>query len=1061
MSCAACGQENRPSAKFCDRCGVPLAARCNACAAELRPDAKFCDQCGGRVGSEPAGAAAPAAASRPPREIAGYTPRHLAEKILTSRSALEGERKQVTVLFADCVGFTALSARLDPEDLHELMDGCFRRLLDAVHRYEGTVNQFTGDGVMALFGAPIAHEDHAVRAVAAALTAQVGLAEYRQRLASERGLDLAVRIGLNTGPVVVGRIGDDLRMDYTAQGETVNLAARLQAVAPPGGVLLSSATHRLVDGYFRTEERGPFSLKGLDQPVPAYDVVGRRGRRTRFEVALERGLTPFVGRDRELAFLLDEFECARGGRGRVVSIAGNGGVGKSRLVHELRRSLGDRPHTYLESHCRPHGESLPFAPAAELVEALLEIAEGDDDSARAEKIDSGVRHLDAALEWTIPHVRHLFGLEADGAGGLDDAQRKRRMIEALKALILGAAGRGPLVLHVDDLQWADASSEEAFAALADGISSRPVLFVSSYRTGYVPPWQDRANHQRLAVSPLEPEHTSQMVHGLIGSATVAPGLRELVVERSEGNPLFAEELATYVRDREPSASARGETADDGAVPQTIQDLLTARIDRLPDALKRTLQVASVLGREFPRTLMEAVAPEASAAELDDLVRREILEEKELFPEVTYRFTHVLTRQVAYEGMLLRARADLHAAAGRALERLHASRIDDVVEQLAEHYARSGNPAKAIEYLLRAGDRASALFAHGEARVYYRRALALAGGAAASERRRISEKLGDAAFAAGALDDASERWAEALPLALEERDHRSAAALHTKLARACWAAGRRDDALSHLDAGIEVLGEDSSNLEAARSYQERGRVSLRLGDHSVAREWAERALALGERLGAADVVSDAYNTLGVGFARAGDIERGAEEVRRSLDTALANELGSAACRAYTNLAVIYAGFDHDRSAEYCRAGIALAERIGDRLQQSWLYCALAGGHCSVAGDYDEGIRAAESAADLDRELGQRNHLPIPLILLGQIHQCRTDLDASEQCYREALAVAESVGEPQMLFPCYEGLATLAIERGDDAGAAGWLEKSREAQRRTGWSSDTFMVLPFLC
>ena len=1043
----------------------------------VRAGAKFCDECGqGLAGGDGAptlapvstGTSAVAVAERLAEKVRGYTPRHLAEQILTSRAALEGERKQVTVLFVDCVGFTALSARLDPEDIHTIMDGCFQHLLDAVHRYAGTVNQFTGDGIMALFGAPIAHEDHAVRAVAAALAIQKAVRQYGDRLRLERGLEFAVRIGLNTGPVVVGKIGDDLRMDYTAQGETVNLAARLQGAAPAGDILMSEATHRLVSDYFLTADAGEFQLKGLNDPIRTFAVTGQRSRRARFDVAVERGLTPLVGRTRELASLRDYFDRAQSGRGQVVSVVGDAGVGKSRLVYELRRQLEDCPHTYLEGHGFPHGAALPFQLIAELLQATFSIEEGEPEQAQIDKVAAGVCRLDPALEWTIPYLKHLLALPAGEleATGLDQAQRKQRMIEAVKALVLRGAQQRPLVLLVEDLQSVDRNSEEVLRSLVDSLAGYPVLLVCAYRPGYTPAWEDRSFHQRLALNSLSSNETADMVRELLDVPHLAPSVESLVMQRAEGNPFFIEELTRYLRERGllvPSTSMRPEEPTDGHVPDTIQALLMARIDRLSEPLKYTLELASVLGREFSLSLLEALAPAESALQqnLAELVRLEYLHEKELFPEVRYSFTHLLIQQVAYQSLLLKSRAELHARAGAALEHLYADRTEEVLQDLAEHYGRSLDRAKAIHYLARTGDRAASLFAYEEAEIYYRRALELLGEAEERQRTALLDRLGEAAFARGALSEALGYWGQALPAALARGAAAQAADLHRKIAGGYWAAGEKEQALSHLEQGLVALGDDTERLEAARLYQEFGRIYFRLGDHGRATDWARRALALGEQLGSPDVLSHAYNTLGLALARAGDIDQGARFVTRSLETALAHQLGAVACRAYTNLAVMYSTLDHARSAEYSREGLALAQKIGDQLQQAWLYCALAGGHCTLAGDYDNGIRAAQAAVDLDRRLGQRNHLPIPLIILAQIGQCSGDYAQSERYYREALAVAEAVGEPQLLFPCYEGLATLAIENGDEAEAEAWLGRSRAVQETTGWSSDVLFVLPFLC
>jgi adenylate cyclase len=369
----------------------------------------------------------------------------------------------------------------------------------------------------------------------------------------------------------------------------------------------------------------------------------------------------------------------------------------------------------------------------------------------------------------------------------------------------------------------------------------------------------------------------------------------------------------------------------------------------------------------------------------------------------------------------------------------------------------------LEYALRVGARAARLFAYEDAEASYGEALALIDAHAelAGERSSVLDRLGDVAFARGVIAAALEHWAAALACVSQSDDRARIADLRRKCAAAHWAAGETELALDELDAGLAALDGAADNLEAARLYDELGRIHFRLGDNPRATEWAGKALALGERLGAPDVVSHAYNTLGVALARAGELERGAATVQKSLETALAHDLSAVACRAYANLAVMFTSLDHERSAQYCREGLALAQRIGDQLQQSWLYCALAGGHCTLAGDYDEGVKAAEAAIDLDRRLGQHSHLPIPMIILAQIYQCRGDYARSGERYREALALAEALGEPQLLFPCYDGLATLAIEEEDEEEAERWLARSRAVQEAAGWSSDSFLVLPFLC
>ncbi|MET0153705.1 MAG: adenylate/guanylate cyclase domain-containing protein [Candidatus Binatia bacterium] len=992
------------------------------------------------------------------RSPGAYTPKHLAEKILTHRSVLEGERKQVTVLFADVAGFTALSTRLDPEDLHAVMDGCFRHVMEAVHRYEGTVNQFTGDGVMALFGAPIAHEDHAARAVAAASLIQKTMAAYAADLRRGRGLEFGLRIGLNTGPVVVGKIGDDLRMDYTAQGETVNLAARLQQVGDAGAVLVSETTARLVRRAFIIEDRGEFALKGIDHAVRVYAVTGERRRQSRFDALLERGLTPLVGRERELGFLEDCLSRAREGRGQAVSLVGEAGVGKSRLAYELGRRAESSGVAVRKAECLPHGEAAPFRTVVEILGAILHLDDNAAAGLRADTLHAAVSQLDPALAWAAPYAKLLLALPAPEleAEGLDQAQRKQRTLEAVKGLVLRCADDRPQLVLVEDLQWIDRSSEEALQAVVGALADRRILLVCTYRSGYAPPWQDRSFHQRLALEELAAADGARMAETLLPGSE-SRRLRELVTARAEGNPLFLEELAGFLREQDRGARAAE------AVPQTIHDLLTARIDRLPETSKRVLQRAAVLGREFPLRLLESVSPpgEDVRSAVTELVDRELLDEKQLFPEVRLSFGQALIRDVAYSGLLLKSRAELHARAGRALEALYGDRLDEVLHDLARHFGESGDPAQALRYRLRAGLRAASLFAYEDAEADLHAALGLvdAHPELASERGEVLDRLGEVTFARGIIVAALEHWTRAL--VASGTAGRRVADLFRKRAAAHWAAGQTDRALADLESARGALGADLETLEAARIAQELGRIHFRLGDNRRATEWAEQALTLGERLGAPDVVSHAYNTLGVAAARAGELERGAAMVEKSLATALAGDLGAVACRAYANLAVMFTSLDHRRSERYCREGLELARRIGDQLQQSWLYCALAGGHCTLAGDYDEGVRAAQAAIDLDRRLGQQSHLPIPIIILAQIYQCRGDHARSAEHYREALTIAEALGEPQLLFPCYDGLATLAIEEGNEDDAERWLSRSRAVQETAGWSSDSFLALPFLC
>jgi class 3 adenylate cyclase/tetratricopeptide (TPR) repeat protein len=698
-------------------------ARCAACGAPLRPEARFCGGCGARASTE----TLPVEAT----PFASYTPRHLADKILKSRSALEGERRQVTVLFADLANFSRLAERLDPEEVHQVISTCFELITAEVHRLEGTINQYTGDGVMALFGAPIAHEDSARRAVHAALGIQRALASYSRRLEAERGIRLAMRIGLNSGPVVVGRIGDDLRMDYTAVGDTTNLAARMQQSARPGTVLVSEATYKAIEGFFEAHDLGLLTLKG-HEAARAFEIVRPRGARSRIEAGRERGLTPFVGRERELGFLVDRFREAAGGRGQVVFVAGEAGIGKSRLLFELRRALADLAPdaTWLEGQCVSFGQSIPFLPLVDLLRKNFEIDELDGEPEIIAKVARGLGRT-GELEAHAPFIRYLLSVDpgTPAIAMMDAISRRRRVFEALRALTLRGAAVRPLVLVVEDLHWMDAGSEEFLGSLVDSMAAVRLLLVMTYRVGYTPPFRTRSFQSTVSLTTLGEHQAIAMARGVLGGAELPPEAATALMNKAEGVPLFIEEVARTLLDigvlrREGDRVALAKGADAIRVPGTIQDIIMARLDRLGDDGKRAVQIASVIGRQFPVRLLRHVAE--PAASLDDLLRElqalEIIYETGGLQDPAYIFKHAAIQDVAYNSLLRERRRAFHQAVGHAIEELYPDRLAEHHEELARHYWEGEDWARAFEHLVRSGDRARDANATAVALERYARAL---------------------------------------------------------------------------------------------------------------------------------------------------------------------------------------------------------------------------------------------------------------------------------------------------------------------------------------------------
>src|SRR5262245_34731381 len=726
MKCPRCQQENPPESNFCLGCGSRLGLTCPSCGADLPAGSRFCNKCGTAVSGEPA---------RPGRFASpeAYTPKHLADIILTSKSALEGERKQVTVLFVDVSGFTSMSDRLDPEDVHGLMTRAFELMLAEVHRYEGTVNQFLGDGIMALFGAPLAHEDHARRAVLAALGIRNALGQFGDELRRTRRIGFHVRQGVNTGLVVVGSIGSDLRMDYTAVGDTTNVAARMLQIADAGRIIVAEATHRLVGNYFHTRPLGDLPLKGKPEPVRAWEVISPRSARTRLDIEAERGLTPFVGRDRELRVLTECFDKVVAGLGQVVFVVGEPGIGKSRLLLEFQRQVGERA-TWVEGRSMSFGRSIAFHPLIDLLRRTFRIEESDQDSAIIEKIEHGVLRLGADLRSTLPYLRHLLAVDPGDPAvhAMEPQLRRAEVFEAVRRLLLRAAEVWPQVIVFEDVHWMDRATEEYVGLLADIIATSRVLMILTYRPGYVPPFGDRSYYTRLAVTALSTEASAEMTRGMLAAERLPDTLQTLIAGKAEGNPFFVEEVVKSLQELgairpEPGGYVLTRVLNEVVVPDTIQDVIMARIDRLAEAPKKTLQLASVIGREFTRRLLDRISNIRGETErfLRELKGIELIYEKSLFPELAYMFKHALTHDVAYNSLLVQRRKELHHLIAMAVEELYADRLADQYEVLAHHFSKAEDWPRALDYLVKAAGKAAQGFANREALALYQQALEVA------------------------------------------------------------------------------------------------------------------------------------------------------------------------------------------------------------------------------------------------------------------------------------------------------------------------------------------------
>ena len=945
--------------------------QCPQCEHPNRDEARFCDRCGARiVAPAPGDAIAPAS----------YTPRYLTEKILRSRGALEGERKLVTVLFADIVDSSALAERSDPERLHQLVSQVLQLMAEGVHRYDGTVNQYLGDGLMALFGAPIALEDHVFRAVQAALTIQETIRGYSAKFQREQGVDVRLRIGLNTGPVVVGRIGDDLRMDYTAVGNTTHLAARLQALAEPGDILVTEDVHRLVAAQITSESLGPIEVKGQRAPVLVHKVTGRRRWRSRLDISAEAGLTQLVGRARELAVLRDRLARVESGHGQIVALVGEPGLGKSRLLYEFHASLAGRGIAWLEGSCLAHGQALPYGPVLDVLRSNFHIEEDDNPLQMQEKLRVGIRELGVSPERTLPFLEALFGVPAadDALRHLDPKERRRQTLEALRIVVTAAGAVRPQVLVVENLHWIDHSSEDALAFLASHLGSVPALILTTHRPGYTVRWADDPAYTQIALDRLGGTEMQAMLTALLGD-DVADDVARFIEDKTGGNPLFVEEVIHALDERGGLLRANGSVRLAGPMeiefPPTIQDIIQARIDRLDEPVKQTVQTAAVIGRDFDLPLLAHLAPAPAdvPAHVEILKRLDLVHETRSFPRLEYRFKHAVIQNVVYRGLLGSRRQVLHGAVGHGIEALRAELLEDHAAVLAHHYALSDEPGRAFRFLMLTGDRAVRLHANADAASHYDQALAVA-------------------------------------RQLPESEEQKRAVIDAALKRASVSATR------------EAFAQDQENLERARALLETladerrmaqvlywlGRLAYVRGAFKVATDYVEQSLAIADRLGDDALAALPVNLVGRSYCVMGDYARGGELLARSVEQmkSLGNSTEEAGAAGFAGVAFAALG-EFERAFALADHGVRLAHTLQNPFVEAAAYSYRAVAHC-YRGAASEAIEDCAQA----RQLAQRTGDQLRIYLLqygeGHAHAMLGDPHTARKILEENIAQAKRLG-----------------------------------------------------
>ncbi|MFC1877072.1 AAA family ATPase [Thermodesulfobacteriota bacterium] len=708
MKCPQCSFNNPENIKFCGECGNKLEKICPDCNSPNPPKFKFCGECGVDL-QKPKESFNEQSFDDKIDKIQRYLPKGLTEKILSQKGKIEGERKQVTVMFCDMEGFTPLVGMIGAEDAYDIMDQVYEILIHKVHDFEGTINEMTGDGIMALFGAPIALEDAPQRAIRSAFSIHREIAKFSDKLIEGRKdiPSLKMRIGIHSGPVVVGTLGNNLRVEFKAVGDTVNFASRMEGLAEPGTSYVTSATFKLTEGLFRFEALGEKHIKGKETPVDVYRVIAPSTRKTRFDVNAERGLTTFVGRNREMELLLDSLGRTKEGAGQAFSIIGEAGIGKSRFLYEFRKAISNEDITFLEGKCLSYGKGTPYHPISDILKGNFEIMEKDTDEDIRIKVRQNLEILNADKSMTLPYLLELLSVNETGIDRslISPEGLRDRTIESIKQIILKGAQKRPLILAIEDLHWVDKSTEDVLKQLIDTVPGVRVLMIFTYRPEFIHTWGGRSYHNQITLNRISNRESMFMVSNLLGAEPVDTELQRLILSRTEGVPFFIEEFVKSLLDLGLIKRVDDKILFQGVpqsinIPSTIQDMIMARVDKLPLGAKEILQIGSAIEREFGYNLihpLSALGDRELLSNLSALKDSELLYERGIFPETTYIFKHALTREVIYDSILSNKKRIIHNKIGNVIETIYQNKSTDHYSALVEHFLQAENYEKAAEY----------------------------------------------------------------------------------------------------------------------------------------------------------------------------------------------------------------------------------------------------------------------------------------------------------------------------------------------------------------------------
>ena len=956
MICSNCQYENVIDAKFCQNCGQKLQRICSNCSTPNETTAKFCKECGTRLEEAESAPTAPKLGDETQTGLQRFIPRELLSKIKSAQESGEmvGERRIVTMLFCDVKGSTAAAGQLDPEEWAEIMNGAFEYMIQPVYRYEGTIARLMGDSVLAFFGAPIAHEDDPERAIRAGLEIVEGMQPYRVQVKSRWELDFDVRVGINTGLVVVGAVGSDMRMEYTALGDAINLAARMEQTAVPGTVQIAEPTYKFIAPLFDFEDLGGIEIKGKDEPVRAYRVL-----RPKLQPGRVRGVegleSPIVGRDAEMHTLRGAVIAVREGRGGIISIMGEAGLGKSRLVAELQREPtpvqgGKAPLHWLAGRCLSYQTTTPYTPFTVMFTEHFDLQDGQSDQDKYGRLTQRVAAAGRErVDEIAPFLATLLGVSLTGEAFdrvryLEPPQMRERIFHAIGTYIECLSIEQPVILLIDDVHWIDPTSLDLLEALLPLTDRTSLLILALFRPRrQEPSWRFHENasrdfahrYQSLHLNPLGSDDARQLVANLLHIEDLPEKVRALILEKAEGNPFFVEEVIRSLLDgglvvRQNGHWRATREIESISVPNTLAAVITTRLDRLDEDARRLAQSASVIGREFRVSTLEAVHPTRSNldAPLANLQRRELLLEKTRIPERSFIFKHVLTQETAYHSLLLKTRRELHLRVAAVLERTTPDRVNDI----AHHFLSARQPSRALPYLVEAADRAAKSYATQEAIGFYRQALEILETVDdLALTRRVYEGLGNALTFANQVSEAVQTFQTMFDLA-----------------------ETRDDVPMQVSALNKL-----SNLAA-----------LRMGDFKRAEQFLEQS----------DHLAREFND------------------KRGL-----SEMGLIRCMMCTAMA------DFDGVVRYMDETVALGRDLGVKEQMTQGLTHIAASQAFLL-QFDKAMETYEEGLQLSREIGDRYHEGQLMAEVGPLlYLNRGDFQTAQTLAETGLEIGRTIGD----------------------------------------------------